>query len=90
MNGIGGADSCDRTFVAVHAQFMTNLKVQRPVTEHGATFDAFGAPDTKRFIDRIFVVGIFDKSPENCAGGAELIFCGGIQFIGLRFKVTGA
>ena len=64
--------------------------MQRTVAKHRATFHTFAATDAERFVNRVFVIWVFDELPFDCAGGTKLIFGGGIKFIRLRFKVTGA
>jgi len=90
MNRIRGAGASDGTFIAVNAAVMPDLEMERAIAEHRATFHTFTATDAERFVNRVFVIWVFDKLPFDCAGGAELIFSGGIELVRLWFEVTGA
>jgi len=90
LDRVSGAGAGDGTLVAVDTMVVSDLQMERAVAEHRAALHAFGATDAERFVDRVFVVWVFDELPLDRAGRAELVFSGGGEFVGLRLKVTGA
>jgi len=90
LDCVGGTGAGDGTLVAVHALGVSDLQMERAVAEHCATFHTFSATDAERLVNRVFVVRVFDELPFDRAGGAELIFGSGGEFVGLRLEVTGA
>jgi hypothetical protein len=69
---------------------MTHLKKEGAISERVASLHTFSATDAQRFVNRIFMVGVFDKLAVDCTCWAKLIFCTRIQGIRLRLKVASA
>ena len=90
LDCVGGTSAGDGTLVAVDTAVVPDLQMQRAVAEHRAAFYTLCATDAERFINRVFVVRVFDELPLDCTGRAELVFSGGGEFIGLRLEITGA
>jgi hypothetical protein len=69
---------------------MPDLKVQRAVTERGATLYTLAATVAKVLIDGVFKKRFFDEFPFEGASGAQLIFSSGIQAQGIGFEISAA
>ena len=80
----------DGTVVAVYAPVVPDLEKKGSVAESAAAFDAFSAGNTQAFIDYVFVIGIFDKSPNDGARGTEPALCGSIQVFRSGLKESAA
>ena len=50
-NGIRGTNPCNGAFIAITAEIMPYLQVERPVPKRGASLDAFGTSDAEFLID---------------------------------------
>jgi len=67
---------------------VANLKLKGSVPESPATLDTFATTYAKIFINGIFKEGVLDKTPFNCAGRTQLIFCARVQGFGVGFEVS--
>ena len=65
---------------------MTHLHMQGAIAETIACLDTFCTADTEGFIDRIFIIGIFNKGSFDCPHGTYLVFGTFVDRIGLRFE----
>ena len=88
--GVGRAGAGNGALVAMHAAVMADLQEERAVAETITAFDAFGAPDAERLVNRVFVIGVFDERAFDSGGGAELIFSRGGKRIRLWLEVASA
>jgi hypothetical protein len=87
---VAGTNPRDGAFIAIQASIMTHLKKKRTVAKAIATLDTFGATNAKLFINRVFVIRIFNESAFYCGGRAQLILGAGIQVVWGRLEITGA
>jgi len=69
---------------------MADLKEQRAVSEGGAALDALGATGAERFVDRVLVVRILDKSSFYCSSRTKLVFGTRFQHVRAKFKIARA
>ena len=69
---------------------MAHLQKERAVAEGVTTFNTLSASDAQRFINRVFVVRVLDKSTFYRSGRAKLVFGAGVQCSCFRFKKAGA
>jgi hypothetical protein len=69
---------------------MANLQKQGAVAEPIATFNAFRAPNTKRFLNPVFVIRVLDERPFNGCSGTELVLGTCVQVVGFGLKITSA
>jgi hypothetical protein len=69
---------------------MPHLKKQGAIAKSIATFHTLRATDAKPFIDRVFVIRIFDKCSLNGSSGAQAVLCASVQVIWLGLEVAGA
>lgn len=90
FDGIGWANACYCALVAVIAQVVPDLQVQRSVSERGTSFDAFTAPVAEFFINGILKERLFHKFSLDSSGGAELVFCAGIEIHRVRLEIAPA
>ena len=86
----GGTSNGDGTLVAVFAGVLIDLQIERTVAKRVAAGNALAAADAKFFVDRVFVVGIFDEGPSDRSGRAELVFGPGVFIVGIGVEVAGA
>jgi hypothetical protein len=90
FNGIGRANPCYGALVAVVADVVFDLEVERTIPERGATPDALGAPDAQFLVDDILEIGFFDVPPFNSRCRAKLVFAAGGAGVGIGFQVAAA
>jgi hypothetical protein len=89
-NGLRWTESRNGTFIAVFAEVMPDLEVQRAIPEGGATSHTFGTADTKRFIYHILIVGIFNKLTPDSSSRTKLILRSCTSGVGIRFQIPPA
>ena len=76
----------DGALVASCTTIMTNLHLQRTIAKRIAGLYAFCTTDTQGFINRVFIVRIFNKAPFYCSQRAHLVFSTFINGMGLGFE----
>jgi hypothetical protein len=88
--GIAGTDPGDGAFVAIKAAVVPHLEEERTIAKAIAAFDAFGTANTQALINRVLVIGVFDKSALDGRGWTKAVFGAGVEVVGFRLEVTGA
>jgi len=85
----GRARCGDAAFIAIQTAIMPDLQKERTIAKSITALNALAATDTQFVVDSVFIIGVFDKSPNNRTGGTELIFRTGIERFRLRLKIAG-
>ncbi len=80
----------DGAIITVQTTVMTHLEEEGAVTKRRAAFDALTTTDAQRFVNDIFVIGMFHKTALDRSGWAKLIFSAGVEGVWLRIEIAGA
>ena len=87
---VAGTGARDGAFVAADAAVVADLQEEGAVAETVAAFDALGAADAQLFVNRVFVIRVFDEGALDGTGRTELIFRRGGQCVGFGLEIPRA